>query len=252
MSEAALWRPLEWDTAFFGVKTARILAARPTPERWAEALAGCAGWGAQVVHYLAESDDDAASRLAEGAGFHLMDIRVTLEWRVADLPAAPAAAVRDYREDDLPVLLPIARTSYTQSRYYHDPRYPRERCGALYDTWLAQDCTNPTGLALVAEHDGQPAGFVTCSYDAKARRGRISLVGIAAEAYGQGIGRQLVQAAQRWFAGQGAATAEVVTQGRNVVAQRLYQSSGFRTSQVQLWYHGWTEDGVYEPFVPPA
>jgi ribosomal protein S18 acetylase RimI-like enzyme len=33
----------------------------------------------------------------------------------------------------------------------------------------------------------------------------------------------------------------VVTQGRNVAAQKLYQSCGFTTCSVQLWYHWWLE-----------
>ena len=31
----------------------------------------------------------------------------------------------------------------------------------------------------------------------------------------------------------------VVTQGRNYMAQRLYQSAGFKTFSTELWYHKW-------------
>jgi hypothetical protein len=31
----------------------------------------------------------------------------------------------------------------------------------------------------------------------------------------------------------------VVTQGRNSKAQRLYERCGFLTRSVQLWYHRW-------------
>jgi ribosomal protein S18 acetylase RimI-like enzyme len=33
----------------------------------------------------------------------------------------------------------------------------------------------------------------------------------------------------------------VVTQGRNVAAQRLYQRAGFVTASTQLWYHRWLD-----------
>jgi RimJ/RimL family protein N-acetyltransferase len=45
--------------------------------------------------------------------------------------------------------------------------------------------------------------------------------------------------ALQWFADQGMDSMEVVTQGRNVAAQRLYQKCGFATKEVQLWYHHW-------------
>jgi hypothetical protein len=34
-------------------------------------------------------------------------------------------------------------------------------------------------------------------------------------------------------------TATVVTQGRNVAAQRTYQGAGYRTSRTSLWFHRW-------------
>jgi hypothetical protein len=42
-----------------------------------------------------------------------------------------------------------------------------------------------------------------------------------------------------WLAEQGVPRATVVTQGRNVVAQRLYQSMGFKTSTLHCWHHLW-------------
>ena len=32
---------------------------------------------------------------------------------------------------------------------------------------------------------------------------------------------------------------KVVTQGRNIAGQRLYQRCGFLTRSVELWYHKW-------------
>jgi hypothetical protein len=42
-----------------------------------------------------------------------------------------------------------------------------------------------------------------------------------------------------WAAREDAKRAVVITQGRNVRAQRLYQRSGFVTASSQLWYHRW-------------
>jgi ribosomal protein S18 acetylase RimI-like enzyme len=42
-----------------------------------------------------------------------------------------------------------------------------------------------------------------------------------------------------WFAQQQVDTVTVVTQGRNIAAQALYQRRGFITQSQQLWYHKW-------------
>ncbi len=69
--------------------------------------------------------------------------------------------------------------------------------------------------------------------------GRIGLVGVATHNRGRGIGTQLVLRALDWFAGQDVETVTVVTQGRNIGAQSLYQRCGFIIQSHQLWYHKW-------------
>jgi GNAT superfamily N-acetyltransferase len=55
------------------------------------------------------------------------------------------------------------------------------------------------------------------------------------------VGTALVQAALDWFRGQGLYSAQVVTQARNVPAQRLYQQMGFFTRRMTLYYHKWLD-----------
>ena len=96
-------------------------------------------------------------------------------------------------------------------------------------------------LCLVVESEGLEVGYVTCHLkkDAKAQQGEIGLLAIGEEARGKGFGSCLVAAALDWFGEHGARQVSVVTQGRNVAAQKLYQRSGFVTDSVALWYHKW-------------
>ena len=56
---------------------------------------------------------------------------------------------------------------------------------------------------------------------------------------GRGLGQQLVTSALRAFRERGMRVATVVTQGRNIRSQRLYQKCGFVIRSVELWYHRW-------------
>ena len=238
--EHGSWTSLPWDTAFFGVPVARIERTR-IPEKEMEAIVGeCRQAGVRVLYFLAASDDDASVRAAESNGFRMVDVRMTFERSGPVVPAAaPSFVLRDHCASDLAILRAIARKAFGDSRYYHDPRFPRERCDALYEEWITLDCKGRAERVLVAEGPAGVAGFLTCHFPGGAEVGRIGLVGIAEAARGVGVGRALVQAALEWFAAAGARRVAVVTQARNAAAQRLYQRAGFATRGVEIWFHKW-------------
>jgi dTDP-4-amino-4,6-dideoxy-D-galactose acyltransferase len=241
------WSPLPWDTEFFGVKTTRIYGRQLEGPALAQALAECRAWGSAVVHFLAESDDDASIRSAEQAGFQLVDIRVTLAWNTShsiDWPDRDHCVdgkdlgLRSYRQDDLTALKAIATRSYYASRFYRDPRYPRDRVDALYAEWITKSCRE-AGAVLVIESDGLVSGYVTCELDKERSDGRIGLLGVAAPMRGRGTARRLVRGAQQWFRDHGVDDVHVITQASNISAQRVYQRCGFLSRELQLWYHKW-------------
>jgi ribosomal protein S18 acetylase RimI-like enzyme len=176
-------------------------------------------------------------------GFDLVDIRVTYSRELSNFtsiaPHNSKVLVRPVEFADIPALQEIARHSHTDSRFYADERFPRHLCDALYDTWIVRSCTGYADIVFVAESKQVPVGYLSCHVDAVNEHGSIGLVGVDKQAQGQGVGRVLVELALEWFATQKMRTITVVTQGRNIAAQRFYQKSGFLTKSVQLWYHKW-------------
>jgi dTDP-4-amino-4,6-dideoxy-D-galactose acyltransferase len=268
---------LAWDSAFFGLRIARVNDHRLSAERCCSILDWCAANQINCLYFLADTDHPETIRLAEANQFQLVDIRVTLERRIT-LPPGPLSvygegeATRAYetdtqkrvptndavgtpfwasarpiirlsRPDDVDTLVHISRDAYTQSRFYNDPRFSPEKSSLLYQTWIRRSCLEGYADAVwVAEHEGQPAGYVTCKLDHEQREGSISLFGLAEQARGQGVGQALVDYALGWFAAQRMERVSVATQGSNIAAQRLYQKCGFLTRAVQLWYHRWFEN----------
>jgi dTDP-4-amino-4,6-dideoxy-D-galactose acyltransferase len=218
------------------------------------------------LYFLADAADADTARLAAEAGFRLVDVRVTLEGPVAiglprqprrPAPAADPGRVRPAVAADLPELRRIATASHHDSRFYYDPHFDDARCDELYATWIETSCADPAGTVLVAAAPrgasagtatatvatpapGRVCGYITATV-APGGEGRIGLVAVDAAAHGRGIGGELIAAAFDWFAGNGVGTVSVVTQGRNVRAQRLYQRFGMLTRSLELWYHLWVE-----------
>ena len=133
--------------------------------------------------------------------------------------------IREARPVDLERLKQIAARSFTDSRFYADPHFDRAQCDALYATWIERDYEEGRARVLVAECDGVPAAFVTCNCDGGT--GNIGLIAVDAAAHRKGLGRRLVSAALHYFAARGMTRSTVVTQGRNIASQRLYQNCGY-------------------------
>jgi ribosomal protein S18 acetylase RimI-like enzyme len=133
----------------------------------------------------------------------------------------------------------LAASAYQDTRFYYDLRFPREKCALLYQLWIEKAVTSSEEEVIVAEVNGQVCGYITCDLSATPESGSIGLVGVSAPNHNKGVGTALVEAAVAWFSARGVSEITVVTQARNIAGQRLYQRCGFRTAEVNIWYHKW-------------
>lgn len=242
MTAAATLRLLDWDSAFFGVR----IASLAEPPRDAADLAGAVQaarrMGVECAYVLCDVEDQGAIRALSAAGARLVDVRMTFERGLADLPPRAAESItRAARADDVPALRELAAASHESSRFYADGRFPRERCEELFATWIQKSCEGWAQVVRVAEIDGGVRGYTT-GHVREDGRGEIGLVAVDPRAQGVGLGTKLVVSALHALRALGSTRATVVTQGRNIGAQRLYQGQGFRTQRVQTWHHLWLDE----------
>lgn len=238
---------LEWDSTFFGRRIGRLLSSRLTEELVTSTSHWCRANQVECLYFLADAADADTTRLAERNQFRLVDVRLTLDQKLQDRHTLKRCdqRIRLSKSEDVHLLCAIARSSHRDSRFYFDPHFPEDRCDALYSTWIEKSCGDPAVTVLVAEDAGRPTGYVSC-HPRGEQTGVIGLFGIADNARGRGLGTALLAAALSWFVEQGVAEVSVVTQARNVAAQRLYQHVGFKTRLVQLWYHLWLDPLITE------
>lgn len=240
MSDNILFQYLDWDSNFFGVRIARINSNRLIEETLKEANSWCAANKIDCLYLLADTDDDMTVLQAESGNFHLVDLRMTFQKQIADSDNVPTNdnRIRLCKSQDIEELRLIARKNHSDTRFYFDRHFSHELCDELYATWIERSCENFADAVFVVDHDGEAGGYISCHLR-EGNVGQIGLVGVGPTLQGKGIGTLLVGHAVNWFATQGMRKVTVVTQGRNVAAQRLYQKRGFLTQSVQLWYHKW-------------
>ena len=242
--EPAVCQFLEWDSRFFDRKIGRLTSPRLSPAMLPAVFAWCQANQIACLYFLADADHSETFQLAAERGFLLADIRITLEHGCPAefAPSAPSGAegIRAFSSGDLPALRNLAGRSHGDSRFYFDPHFPPVLSRQLFEIWIENSCNNDREKVFVADVEGKPSGYITCQF-VDEQTGQIGLMGVDAAAQGRGFGRKLVMTALGWFAAHGTTRVTVVTQGRNIKAQRLYQRCGFVTASLQLWFHRWFE-----------
>lgn len=238
-------RLLPWDSTFFGFRVARVEGDTLTAERWASIHAWCRAEAVTCLYLLASATDAATVRCAEASGCQLVDVRMELARPLGAPPVAPPhLPVRTAVAQDVDALVRLADGAFTGTRFARDAHFDPETVRRLYHTWVVESCRGWADVVLVAEREGEAAGFVTLHRTPDAWQ--IGLIGVAATHRGAGVGTALVSAALRHAALEGATRMTVVTQAANLAAVRLYERLGFRASQVGLWYHRWFEPASHD------
>lgn len=231
---------LDWDSAFWGRRIARLVQVQRSHAELTAVLKLAREARVECLYYLLDANDALAARAVAGTAFNMVDVRLTLS--LATLPEQKeCAGVRLSEPTDVPQLRAIAASSHGDTRFYFDGRFPREKCDELYAAWIEKSVAGALADAVLVSFWGsRVTGYVTCSVKAE-HVGEIGLIAVDAAERGRGLGTTLVDSALHWFCSRGCQSARVVTQGRNLGAQRLYQRSGFVPTQSDVWYHAWLD-----------
>ena len=232
---------LEWDSAFFQKRIGRVNSNNMNDQnadivdRWA-----CDNH-IDCVYYLADGLELTFARAAESYNYHLMDLRVTysIDLRQSEINLEKKFQIRPAVHDDIAELKRMAGEFHEISRFFADDHFERSKCRQLYELWIERDFKEANRLLWVCEERGQIAGYTSATIDLREKSAHIGLVGINPQFRGQGIGLHLQLEVLSQLRKLGVDHVEVVTQGRNIRAQNLYQKSGYHLASIDLWYHKW-------------
>jgi ribosomal protein S18 acetylase RimI-like enzyme len=240
-------KKLTWDTDFFSLPIGRITASVLDDETAAAIVEDARKEELRCLYFEADPNDLTTVLAVEKNGFHLVDVRVVLEFPFEDRPA-PALrypvpsklVINSAMESDLPRLEQIAIEIGQFSRYNFDKNFGVGAENRLYQVWIRNGFSGLSDVVLVARwanECSEAIGLITCAIQEGVSH--IQLAGVHHEYRQKGVGTGLLQGALDWSTKQGARKMEVVTQARNVPAQRLYQQMGFFTKSMTLYYHKW-------------
>ncbi|MSR78068.1 MAG: GNAT family N-acetyltransferase [Candidatus Omnitrophica bacterium] len=246
-------RYLDWDSQFFRVKIAYLAPKRIRESILKFAFLKCEEESVECLYYLCDCHDSESVRLAERNGFHFTDIRLTFErdiadWKPLNTRGPSEIVIRECLPEDLKMIQKIAEDNYQHSRYYFDHHFSKEICQKFYSDWVSKSSRGEfDDLVFVVSSDRKIIGFICCKRVSN-NLGRIGLIGVDRQRQAQGVGIGLVEKACEWFHNQGILRVEVVTQGRNLPAQKFYQKCGFQIARSEIWYHKWFQKNYRAEF----
>ena len=229
---------LDWDSAFFGYKVARMVNANAA--YGIDSLVdNLRSEGVRVAYLTANPKDTSLNNAFLAAGAQLVDKKTTYTISTMGLTPFPSDAVEYYTGDaNNKELLSIACQTGEYSRFRVDRNFGPEACDRLYKQWVRNDASGQSGSILYVCPIGSAiAGLITLKNLEQV--GSIGLIGVSSQHRGQNIGMALMGKAISHFQELGIFRIDVVTQQANIPACRFYQKCGFEIKSVINYYHLW-------------
>ncbi len=243
MNDSIPVRRLEFDTELFGHGVAILDAPSASASRLRTALDQLRASSVRLVYWpcAPTEENDAA---ANSVGGFLVDRRTTF-FRPLEPAVEPwPPGVETYEEDTANAELEsLAIASAEQSRFRVDPSVPRDVGDTLYRRWIANSVAGRIADAtFVVRDENSIVGMATVAE--KNGRSDVGLIAVDARHRGRAHGTRLMDATHHWARQRGLSTAQVVTQGANTGARRLYENCGYEIEQVENYYHFWLPETV--------
>ena len=227
--------PLDWESQFFGLRTARVdldgtqLLNAETMHPWA------------LLQAKVPAERFAAIDMLSQHGFQLAEGEADLSLSIKRTERQ--TGVRIAREAQIAPLRAAAQHAFTQSRF-RAPWFPAQASGEFYARWIenAVRGTFDHQCLIAVDDDGELQGFV--SLREVAGDARIGLLAVLPQAQGNGVGQRLMLAAADWGRVRQLNRLRVATQLSNLAAMRLYLRSGARLESTAYWFYRKGDDSI--------
>jgi dTDP-4-amino-4,6-dideoxy-D-galactose acyltransferase len=135
-------------------------------------------------------------------------------------------------------LINLSIQSGIYSRFNVDKNIGKDKFEKMYTLWIKNSISRTKAKEVLAfSANNESAGFVTLGESHA--RADIGIIAVDHNYRGKGIGKALMSSAEKWSSDIGHNVIQVVTQGDNIPACRLYESCGYKLEKLEFFYHIW-------------
>lgn len=231
-------KPLQWDTDYFGVRSARVnLYGSMDESGQEEIIKFCKAYDfITIVNFNNIAENNHWIGVKTDA--FLADVNIQFLKVLVDNPNyqdEKTYVLNNYPRNDQ--IVGIARDSFQFSRFFNDPRLPEVQAKNIYYHWTKCAFEQENKYFVVCERDANIAGYILFSVNEE--EGVIQLIAVDKKYQGQRVGKSMIQAMELFVIEKGVTKIKVGTQVSNIAAAQFYSKIGFTYVGCGSVYHLW-------------
>jgi len=234
---------LDWDSNFFGIKVCRVNGIISDRNELSDVLKELDKLDIDLGYYSSPLPLKGLQNISLLYNCNLVDKKITyLKRIIRDVTFNDSVTEfrGEYPDDKL---FELAVESGIYSRFNVDRKIGRNKYEELYKQWIINSVSKKLAMKVFVYVENKTIiGLVTLGE--KNARADIGIIAVDSHHRGRGIGKALMLSAENWFANQDYNYIQVVTQGENLPACRLYEICGYRIDKIEYFYHFWKEGSI--------
>ncbi|RBP69096.1 ribosomal protein S18 acetylase RimI-like enzyme [Alkalibaculum bacchi] len=230
--------PLEWDTDYFKVNSARVnLKGIVNKEDQKEIIDFCKHYDFVTISNL-DNIKDNNQWIGERTNAFLVDVNIQF---LKDLYGNNDIQIDNtYVTNKLPrneQVINIARNSFRYSRFFNDPNLLEVKAKKIYIHWTECAFESENKYFVLHKKDKNIAGYILFSINED--NCVIELIAVDEKYQGQRIGKSLIRKMESFVIDKGIRKIKVGTQIENISAAQFYSKMGFVYVSCGSIYHLW-------------
>jgi dTDP-4-amino-4,6-dideoxy-D-galactose acyltransferase len=233
---------LEWDSHFFGLNIGRIYAKDISIMDLEKTQKQAKKSNIKFIELFCDNADHSSIYSAENYGFHLADVRMTLEKKLEENEgenSLPRSMIfKKALRQDIDELKKVSMGLFRSSRYYKYLNFDIDKVDQMFQIWIEKSVLGKIDDELYYIKNNTDI-MTFCSLGYHRNVASIGLFGVNKAYRDQKLATLMLTKIFEFLRQRHFDKVILITQGRNSSALITYQKSGFVISSVTLCYYKW-------------
>ncbi|OGO76582.1 MAG: hypothetical protein A2Y23_05290 [Clostridiales bacterium GWB2_37_7] len=232
--------PLDWDTDYFKVKSARvILKGIVSKEEQDNILEYSKQFQFVTISNIGNLKENNHWIGSKSNAF-LTDMNIQFTRKItkeSDFTDELTQIYNLYPRNES--VVDIAKAAFQYSRFFNDPALPKDKAENIYLHWTECAFGQANKYFVVTKRNDEVVGYILFSINTEESYVTIELIAVDDKYQGQKVGKSLISELESFIYKQGIKRLKVGTQIDNGIAIRFYSTCGFQYDSCSSVYHLW-------------